>query len=273
MQGIRALAALAVLALSSHTVSAASLATNTSSNNSSSSTVFLDTEYNPKKCTLQLASLECLTDKKDMCGELNGYPLECVKLGRLNGKDKYACQCRANETDVCQGSVAPTLSGAYQFDTCSEQKPCVSSYGHVPSEKELRICAERLHCVKEINTTASEPAQICHTCRSCIVQNDAANTQLADKRRFDCTRICPKAILDSLATRNEQGVGIAGEVNSEEDSGFGSEGSDEGSGEGESEGSTEGTSKATDGSNDATVSSSALAATIVLTALSAVFLH
>lgn len=187
------------------------------------STVFLGTEYNANKCVLQFESLQCTT--KD-CGELNGYPLECVNVGKQNGKDKKLCECRANETEVCQNSTAPGVPGNVpQFGDCSDSKQCVDSYGHVSSKLELRICAEKLHCVKEVNTTATKPAEICHTCRSCIAQNDDANAKLSGTKRFDCTKICPQEILDSLAKRNKAGVGIADELSSTSgsESGSGSE--------------------------------------------------
>lgn len=184
------------------------------------STVFLGTEYNPDRCVLQFSSLKC--NSKD-CGELNGYPLECVNVGKQNGGDKKICQCRANETDACQNSTAPGIPGTVmQFGDCSNNKQCVDSYGHVSSKLELRICAEKIHCVKEINTTATKPAEICHTCRSCISQNDAADAKLSDIKRFNCTAICPPEILESLAKRNRAGVGIADEFSSASNSGSGS---------------------------------------------------
>jgi len=184
----------------------------TTVSSTTNSTVFLGTEYNPNKCVLQFASLKCTTSD---CGELNGYPLECVNVGKQNGKDKKLCQCKTSDVDVCQNSTAPEFGDAVpQFGDCSGGKTCVDSYGHVPSSLELRICAEKLHCVKEANTNASKPAEICHTCRSCIAQNDAADAQLSAAKRFDCTTICPKEVLDSIAKRNKEGVGIADEVSS-----------------------------------------------------------
>lgn len=174
-------------------------------------TVFLGTEYNPNKCVLQFSSLKC--SAKD-CGELNGFPLECVNVGKQNGVDKKICQCKAADMEVCQNTTAPTLGGVMQFGDCSNGKTCVDSYGHVPTKLELRICAEKIHCVKEVNTTATKPAEICHTCRSCIAQNDAAGEKLTDVKRFDCTKICPQEILDSIAKRNKAGVGIADDVTS-----------------------------------------------------------
>lgn len=175
-------------------------------------TVFLGTEYNANKCVLQFQSLQCTS--KD-CGELNGYALECVNVGKQNGKDKKLCQCKAADTEVCQNTTAADVPGTVpQFGDCSDNKQCVDSYGHVPSKLELRICAEKIHCVKEVNTTATKPAEICHTCRSCIAQNDASDAKLSDKKRFDCTKICPQEILDSIAKRNAAGVGIADEVSS-----------------------------------------------------------
>jgi hypothetical protein len=215
---------------------------------SKNSTVFLGTEYNPNKCVLQFASLKCTA--KD-CGELNGYALECVNVGKQNGKDKKLCQCKADEVDVCQNSTAPEFDGAVpQFGDCSNGKQCVDSYGHVPSSLELRICAEKMHCVKEVNTTASKPAEICHTCRSCIAQNDASDAQLSDVKRFDCTKICPQEILDSLAKRNKEGVGIADEVSSgsdESESTSGSEEASSGSVEGQSSASKAGSASKSSG--------------------------
>ncbi|TYZ58082.1 hypothetical protein PybrP1_006048 [[Pythium] brassicae (nom. inval.)] len=184
------------------------------------STAFLGTEYNPDTCVLQFSSLKC--SNKD-CGELNGYPLECVNVGKQNGVDKKICQCRANETDACQNSTMPGIPGSVpQFGDCSDNKQCVDSYGHVSSKLELRICAEKVHCVKEINTNATKPASICHTCRSCIQQNDESSAKLVDVKRFNCTAICPPEIIESLAKRNKAGVGIADDLTSVTDSGSGS---------------------------------------------------
>lgn len=181
----------------------------------SSTTIFLDTEYNPNKCVLQFDSLKC-TDTD--CGELNGYKLECVSIGKENGKPKTQCQCKATEADVCQ-SPNNTVHGVPQFGDCSGGRACAESYGHVPSKLELRICAERLHCVKEVNTSASVKAEICHTCRSCIAQNDETSAKLSDNRRFDCRKICPPEILESLEKRNKKGLGIADEFGSDSSSG------------------------------------------------------
>lgn len=270
------LAAVAVLALSTAEAarmsnSTMSLGDGTTVNTTSKTTIFLGTEYNPDKCVLQFNSLQCKLRPNDDCGQLNGYPLECVNLGKQNGKDKLQCQCRANETEVCQNSTAPAVGGVPQFGDCSDSKPCADSYGHVPSTLELRICAEKLHCVKEINTTASVPAQICHTCRSCIAQNDASNAKLSDKRRFDCTKICPKEILDSIAKRNQQGVGIADEINSNSASGSGS--SQEGSSSGNASSSS--TPAPTSTSKSAALppmSAASLVATIVVASLSVVLM-
>ncbi|GAB9474156.1 hypothetical protein Gpo141_00011295 [Globisporangium polare] len=212
------------------------------------STVFLGTEYNANRCVLQFESLQCTN--KD-CAELNGYPLECVNVGKENGKDKKLCECRANETDVCQNSTMPGVSGSVpQFGDCSDSKQCVDSYGHVSSKLELRICAEKLHCVKEVNTTATKPAEICHTCRSCIAQNDDANAKLSGTKRFDCTKICPQEILDSLSKRNAAGVGIADELSSASASESGSE-----------EGSTSGSLSASSTSGSSATKKSAAVAT------------
>ncbi|GMF18894.1 unnamed protein product [Phytophthora lilii] len=50
---------------------------------------------------------------------------------------------------------------------------------------------------------------ICHTCMSCIVQNEAADKQFAGVKRFNCSTTCPQEILDTVAERNAAGVGIA----------------------------------------------------------------
>ncbi|KAJ0397361.1 hypothetical protein ATCC90586_000439 [Pythium insidiosum] len=178
-------------------------------------TTFLGTEYNPNKCVLQFGSLKC---DKDDCGELNGYKLECKTLGTQNGKPKTSCVCKSVDAAVCQNSTNAGVGGVPQFGDCSGGKQCADSFGHVPSRLELRICAEKLHCVKEISASA-KPAEICHTCRSCIAQNDNTvdgqnNSKLADVRRFDCRKICPKEILDSIEKRNKKGVGIADELSS-----------------------------------------------------------
>lgn len=214
-------AAVALFALSAHaktpapvTNSSMAVGDGTTVNTTSKTTIFLGTEYNPTKCMLQFNSLQCKLGASEDCGQLNGYKLECVKLGKENGKEKQQCQCLANQTDACQNSTAPAVGGVMQFGECSNNRPCVDSYGHVPTKLEQRTCAEKIHCVKEINTTATVPAEICHTCRSCIAQNDANNAKLSDKRRFDCTKICPREILDSIAKRNQAGVGIADEVSS-----------------------------------------------------------
>jgi hypothetical protein len=173
----------------------------------SGTTVFEGTEYNPDRCELQFLSLEC----DDNCAELNGYALECVSKGKQNGKEKKMCECKAEDADVCQNSVSPnaTSGSVVQFGECSDELQCVDSYGYIAtSTEEGPICAEKLHCVQEVNTTATEPASICHTCMSCIAQNDAADKQLAGVKRFNCTAICPQEILDTVAENNAAGVGI-----------------------------------------------------------------
>ncbi|KAH7485650.1 hypothetical protein PRIC1_004945 [Phytophthora ramorum] len=174
----------------------------------SGTTEFMGTEYNPSKCVLQFLSLEC----DDNCAELNGFALECVSQGKQDGKDKKMCECAAADADSCQNSANPNVtSGSVpQFGECSDQLQCVDSYGYIAtSTEEGPICAEKLHCVQEVNTTATEPASICHTCMSCIAQNDAADKQLAGVKRFNCSSICPQEILDTVAERNAAGVGIA----------------------------------------------------------------
>ncbi|GMF51064.1 unnamed protein product [Phytophthora fragariaefolia] len=174
----------------------------------SGTTEFMGTEYNPDKCVLQFLSLEC----DDNCAELNGFELECVSKGKQNGKEKKMCECKAEDAETCQNSASPnaTSGSVPQFGECSDQLQCVDSYGYIAtSTEEGPICAEKLHCVQEINTTATEPASICHTCMSCIAQNDAADKQLAAAKRFNCSAICPQEIVDTVAERNAAGVGIA----------------------------------------------------------------
>ncbi|CEG42155.1 uncharacterized protein PHALS_12453 [Plasmopara halstedii] len=175
-------------------------------------TSFMNTEYNPDRCVLQFLSLEC----DDNCANLNGYELECVTQGKQNGKDKKLCQCKAEDTEKCQNSVSPNVTSGTvpQFGECSDQNQCADVYGYIAtSTEEGPICAEKIHCVKEINTTATQPASICHTCMSCIAQNDAADKQLADVKRFNCSAICPQEILATVAERNAAGVGIADSYN------------------------------------------------------------
>ncbi|KAG1705668.1 hypothetical protein DVH05_003369 [Phytophthora capsici] len=174
----------------------------------SGTTEFMGTEYNPDKCVLQFLSLEC----DDNCAELNGFELECVSKGRQNGKEKKMCECKADDANQCQNSANPNATSGTvpQFGECSEQNLCVDSYGYIAtSTEEGPICAEKIHCVQEINTTATEPASICHTCMSCIAQNDAADKKLAAAKRFNCSAICPQEIVDTVAERNAAGVGIA----------------------------------------------------------------
>ncbi|CAH0479546.1 unnamed protein product [Peronospora belbahrii] len=172
-------------------------------------TEFMGTEYNPHKCLLQFLSLEC---DEDTCAELNGYQLECVSQGLQNGKEKKMCECKDDDMNVCQNSTNPTVTSGTvpQFGECSDQLQCIDSYGYISTSKEEGpICAEKLHCLQEVNTTATAPASICHTCMSCIAQNDAAEKQLATAKRFNCATICPKEILDTVKERNAAGVGIA----------------------------------------------------------------
>ncbi|KAG3073911.1 hypothetical protein PI124_g17789 [Phytophthora idaei] len=175
----------------------------------SGTTEFMGTEYNPDKCVLQFLSLEC---DDDDCAQLNGYELECVSQGKQNGKEKKLCQCKSEDANSCQNLANPNATSGTvpQFGECSDQNQCVDSYGYIAtSTEEGPICAEKLHCVQEVNTTATEPASICHTCMSCIAQNDAADKQLAGVKRFNCSSICPQEILDTVAERNAAGVGIA----------------------------------------------------------------
>ncbi|GLE04627.1 hypothetical protein PINS_up013597 [Pythium insidiosum] len=243
-------------------------------------TTFLGTEYNPNKCVLQFGSLKC---DKDDCGQLNGYDLECKTLGTENGKPKKSCVCKSVDAAVCQNSTNAAIGGVPQFGDCSGGKQCVDSFGHVPSRLELRICAEKLHCVKEISASA-KPAEICHTCRSCIAQNDNTidgqnNSKLADVRRFDCRKICPKEILDSIEKRNKKGVGIADELSSASASASASgSGSTSASGSGTKKGGKAGSKATTDsdgkkkGSSATTLSVPTLVSAVVISALSAVVL-
>uniref|UniRef100_M4C0T1 Cysteine-rich protein n=2 Tax=Hyaloperonospora arabidopsidis (strain Emoy2) TaxID=559515 RepID=M4C0T1_HYAAE len=172
-------------------------------------TSFMNTEYNPDRCVLQFLSLEC---DDESCGELNGFKLECVSKGLQNGREKKMCECQAADSQKCQNSVSPnaTSGTVAQFGECSDQLRCVDSYGYIAtSQEEGPVCAERLHCLQEINSKATAPASICHTCMSCIAQNDAAEKQLAAAKRFNCSAICPQEILETVAERNAAGVGIA----------------------------------------------------------------
>ncbi|CAI5720537.1 unnamed protein product [Hyaloperonospora brassicae] len=122
------------------------------------------------------------------------------------------CECHAADADKCQNSVNPnaTSGTVAQFGECSDQLQCVDSYGYIAtSQEEGPVCAERLHCLQEMNSEATQPASICHTCMSCIVQNYVAEKQLAAAKRFNCSAICPKEVLDTGAERNAAGVGIA----------------------------------------------------------------
>jgi len=178
------------------------------------STTFNGTDYDPDTCPLQFMSVDC---DDDNCGFLNGYNMTCVNLGKIDGKEKKQCQC---EDDKCQSQSA--VNGTVpQFGDCSSS-PCVDSYGYISTSGEQTICAEKIYCVTEVNTTATEPAHICHTCMSCIQQNDAADKKLSGERRFDCTSICPKEILDTIEKRNAQGVGIADTYSSKVSSSSGS---------------------------------------------------
>ena len=136
------------------------------------------------------------------------------------------CECQAADADMCQNSVNPndTSGTVAQFGECSDQLQCVDSYGYIAtSQEEGPVCAERLHCLQEINSEATQPASICHTCMSCIAQNDAAEKQLAAAKRFNCSAICPKEILDTVAERNAAGVGIADSYTVANSSGSGDE--------------------------------------------------
>lgn len=235
----RVLVLLAVLALTSgvEAVKKATAVTNssydlgdgTSVETKENSTIFLGTEYNPNKCILQYGSIGCNAKKND-CGELNSFPLECNKLGLQDGVDKYQCRCRDNETDYCQvqnrNETADLKPGIPQFGDCSKDA-CMDSYGHVATKDDNKVCAEKIHCVTEVNTTGT-PSSVCHTCRSCIAQNDPTDTKLTDLRRFNCTAICPPAVLSTLTKRNQEGVGIADAYSSNSDSGSNS-GSEESS--------------------------------------------
>jgi hypothetical protein len=175
------------------------------------STLFQGTEYDPKKCLLQFNSVGCKEDEN--CGELNGYKLQCTK----SGGTKRRCQCSQNEKKLCQNQTNPDIGGVAQFGDCSVQE-CAGTFGFISTSGEVKNCQEKLHCVKEIDTKATKPAKICHTCRSCIAQNDIAENELSAEKRFDCTKICPKEILKSINQRNKKNVGIGDELSSEEGS-------------------------------------------------------
>ncbi|KAE8882327.1 hypothetical protein PF005_g30647 [Phytophthora fragariae] len=87
-----------------------------------------------------------------------------------------------------------------QLGECSGQLQCVESYGCTATPTEEKpMCAEKLNCVQEANTTATEPSLICHTYMSCIAQIGAADKQLAGVNRFNCSSICPQQILGTVA--------------------------------------------------------------------------
>lgn len=230
-------------------------------------TVFLGTEYNPSKCVLQFLSLEC----DDNCAELNGWELTCNKKGKQDGKEKKMCECKDVEASQCQSQANPnaTSGSVPQFGDCSSAE-CVDSYGYIStSTEEGPICAEKLHCVQEINTTATEPASICHTCMSCIAQNSAADEALAGVKRFNCTAICPQEVLDTIAEKNAAGVGIADVV--PESSSSGSESSTGSASVSGSAGTSSGSTAAASESNTAGVvlSGASAAVSIAVAALSA----
>lgn len=166
-------------------------------------TLFLGTEYNPSKCPLQFSSLKCSSTS---CGELNGYDLECVSLGQQDGAEKKMCECSSDDEKVCQSQANPNATSGTvpQFGDCSENE-CVDSYGFTSTDSTAKICAERLHCVKEVNTSASVPAQICHTCRSCLTQNDAATKSGSSVNRFNCSAICPTEFITLLNESSSSG--------------------------------------------------------------------
>ncbi|KAE8969546.1 hypothetical protein PR001_g27469 [Phytophthora rubi] len=62
------------------------------------------------------------------------------------------------------------------------------------------VCCGRLREVysQGANTTATEPALICHTYMSCIAQIVAASKQLAGINRFNCSAIYQQEILGTV---------------------------------------------------------------------------
>lgn len=153
-------------------------------------TVFLGTEYNPSKCLLQYESLRCNATN---CGELNGYQLECTVDNDDDDDDaagQSVCSCSSADKEKCDDQAATTGTVA-QFGDCSVNV-CVDSYGYEDSDAKTALCAERLHCVTQINTTSTQPAKVCHTCRSCLDQNEDNDPS---ERRFNCTAICPTEFL------------------------------------------------------------------------------
>ncbi|CAH0516670.1 unnamed protein product [Peronospora belbahrii] len=162
-------------------------------------------------CGITLVIADTGSDSLTMSVGTNGTIVQ-AKTGLQNGKEKKMCECKDDDMNVCQNSTNPTVTSGTvpQFGECSDQLQCIDSYGYISTSKEEGpICAEKLHCLQEVNTTATAPASICHTCMSCIAQNDAAEKQLATAKRFNCATICPKEILDTVKERNAAGVGIA----------------------------------------------------------------
>ncbi|CAI5718041.1 unnamed protein product [Hyaloperonospora brassicae] len=113
------------------------------------------------------------------------------------------CECHAADADKCQNPVNPnaTSGTVAHFGECSDQLQCVDSYGYIATSQEKGpVCAERLHCLQEMNSEATQPASICHTCMSCIVQNHVAEKQLAAAKRFNSSGAGDK---DNTTTRPE----------------------------------------------------------------------
>lgn len=158
-------------------------------------TVFLGTEYNPSKCPLQYESLQCNATN---CGELNGYQLECAVDNDDDDDDagQSVCSCSSADKEKCDDQAATSGTVAQSGD-CSVNA-CINSYGYEDSDTKTAVCAERLHCVTQINTTSAQPAKVCHTCRSCLDQYEDNDPS---ERRFNCTAICPTEFL-ALRSRN-----------------------------------------------------------------------
>nr|CCA22988.1 putative GPIanchored serinerich hypothetical protein [Albugo laibachii Nc14] len=146
-------------------------------------------------CPLQFGSVECSSTNK--CGELNGFQLVCQNLGQQDGEDKNQCVCAEADKAKCQNSTA--ISGTVpQFGDCATSH-CVKSYGFVSNGDDLKTCAEELYCIKTVSSPGT-PSSICHTCQSCLMQNDKKGEHLVSVMRFDCKKICPESVLKQLKT-------------------------------------------------------------------------
>lgn len=151
------------------------------------------TASSSSSCPLQFGSVQCSPTSK--CGELNGFQLICVNLGQQDGEEKNQCDCSEADKAKCQNSTMQT-GAVPQYGDCANS-PCADSYGFVSSDDDSKICAEKLHCVTEVSSSATS-SSICHTCRSCLLQNDKKGDKLVGVKRFDCKKICPESILKQL---------------------------------------------------------------------------